>query len=35
MVITATVYCQNVYVVTKTTDPDPFTYKFDNIDSLW
>lgn len=34
MVITATVYCQNVYVVTKTTDSDPFTYKFDNIDSL-
>jgi len=34
MVITATVYCQNVYVVTKTTDPDPFAHKFDNIDSL-
>ena len=34
MVITVAVYCQNVYVVTKTTDPDPFTHKFDNIDSL-
>ena len=34
MVITATVYCQNVYVVTKTTDPNPFEHKFDNIDSL-
>ena len=34
MVITVAVYCQNVYVVTKTTDPDPFVHKFDNIDSL-
>lgn len=34
MVITATVFCQNVYVVTKTTDPNPFTdpYKFNDAE---
>jgi hypothetical protein len=34
MVITATVFGQNVYVVTKTTDPNPFTdpYKFNDAD---
>ncbi|MDD2635759.1 MAG: C25 family cysteine peptidase [Bacteroidales bacterium] len=34
MVITATVFGQNVYVVTKTTDPNPFTDKFNNDDNL-
>lgn len=34
MVITVTVFAQNVYVVTKTTDPNPFTdpYKFNDAD---
>jgi hypothetical protein len=34
MVITVAVFGQNVYVVTKTTDPNPFTDKFNNDDNL-